>query len=354
MNDKGWLQNRNIQFWMLHIAGWVGWVILFALRGLTTLGGISLSVLVVDASAGVIVTLPLRYLYRAVWDRSLVTRIIAVISASYLVALIWQPIKNYAQFILDKNYLYEGATYHPFEGLIGYSYYLILCWSGLYFGIKYYQLLQEEREKNLKASTMAHEAQLRMLRYQLNPHFLFNTLNAISTLILSESNENAKNMVNRLSSFLRYSLDNDPLQMVDLAHEINTMQLYLNIEKVRFEERLQVEFFVNEQAEAALIPSLLLQPLIENSIKYAVAEQEDGGKIQIKAEVFAEELLLEVRDDGPGIEMENGKLPQFEGVGITNTRERLLELYGEDHSCIFAPAEPHGLKINIRIPYQTE
>jgi|TARA_Y100000310_G_scaffold283604_2_gene305712 signal transduction histidine kinase len=350
MNEKGWLQNRNNQFWLLHIAGWTGWVILFALRGVTTSSAIGMSILLVDAAAGVIVTFPLRYLYRAIWDKSLVARIVTVIGASYLIAVIWQPIKNYAQFALDEHV----TEFYPFNGLIGYSYYLILCWSGLYFGIKYYQMLQEEREKNLKASAMAHEAQLRMLRYQLNPHFLFNTLNAISTLILGENNETATSMVNRLSSFLRYSLDSDPLQKVELAQEINTMQLYLNIEKVRFEERLQVEFCVDDNAENALVPSLLLQPLIENAIKYAVADQEDGGKIKVTAQVFADELLLEICDSGPGIKMQDGELPAFKGVGITNTRERLQEIYANDHSCSFSTADPHGLHISIRIPYQTE
>jgi two-component system LytT family sensor kinase len=240
------------------------------------------------------------------------------------------------------------------SGIIGYSYFLFLCWSGMYFGLKFYRLLQEEKEKSIRAESQAHESQLRMLRYQLNPHFLFNTLNAISTLILDKDTELANAMVSKLSNFLRYSLDKDPMQKVDLEHEINTMNLYLEIEQVRFDERLQVIINIDDASRKALVPSLLLQPLVENSIKYAVANRVEGGKITITGKVFAGDLLLEIMDDGPGIPTENGKLPQFTGVGLTNTQERLQELYGAKHSCKIGAALPHGLKIEIRVPFETE
>ena len=252
--------------------------------------------------------------------------------------------------------LYEelGLVGYYSHEYLGLSFWIILAWSGLYFGLTLYHLLQEERAKNLSAQAMAHEAQLRMLRYQLNPHFLFNTLNAISTLILDTNTKTADAMVSKLSNFLRYSLDKDPLQKVDLEHEISTMKLYLEIEQVRFEERLSVEFNIDDAARKALIPSMLLQPLIENSIKYAVADSEEGGKIQINAEVFAGDLLIGVQDDGPGINMENGTLPEFRGVGINNIRERLEKLYGLTHSCQFTGVHPHGLKIDIRLPFEVE
>src|SRR5690606_18654596 len=134
-----------------------------------------------------------------------------------------------------------------------------------------YQLFQREKEKSLRSEALAHEAQLRMLRYQLNPHFLFNTLNAISTLTLIKSTDQANAMVTKLSKFLRYSLDHDPLDTVDLAHEMNCLNLYLDIEKVRFEERLNLDVNIADDTVRALVPSMLLQPLIENSIKHAIA-----------------------------------------------------------------------------------
>jgi LytS/YehU family sensor histidine kinase len=159
-------------------------------------------------------------------------------------------------------------------------------------------------------------------------------------------------MVRKLGNFLRYSLDNDPMEKVSLAHEIDTMKLYLEIEQVRFDERLEIEFEVEDEANRAMVPSLLLQPLVENSIKYAVAAAESGGKISISAKVFAGDLLLEVRDNGPGIPLEPGKEPELSGVGIANTRERLKELYGDAQSFKFKQALPHGLQIEIRIPFE--
>jgi LytS/YehU family sensor histidine kinase len=230
----------------------------------------------------------------------------------------------------------------------------MLVWSGLYFGVKYYLLLQEEKQRGLKMMSMAHEAQLKMLRYQLNPHFLFNTLNAISTLILDRETELANTMVTRLSRFLRYSLDNDPMQKVTVEEEIESLRLYLDIEKVRFDERLRLHFDIEQSAADAMMPSLLLQPLVENSIKYAIAQSIHGGSIAVEARVVDDDLVLTVADDGPGLDLRNGKAPKGGGVGITNTRERLREVYGAGQSLRLTSTEPHGLTITIRIPLEKQ
>ena len=343
---------------MLQVCGWSGWIALFALRGFQYSSFDkpydNVSLLLVDALAGILLTTGLRHVYRAVWDRSVAAKVVAIILASYIVACVWQPFKNYMQLVIffPEEKTFQG-WYWLFDGLIGYSYFLMLGWSALYFGIKYYQLLQIQIQKSIRAESMAHEAQLRMLRYQLNPHFLFNTLNAISTLILVKNTTGANEMVGKLSNFLRYSLDNDPMQKVSLEHEISTMKLYLEIEQVRFGDRLSVEFDVHEDARKALVPSLILQPLVENSLKYAIAESESGGKIAIRARLFAGDLLLEVEDNGPGMAADGAKHAGSGGVGITNTRERLQELYGSKHAYRFSSAVPHGLKVDIRIPLET-
>jgi LytS/YehU family sensor histidine kinase len=190
-----------------------------------------------------------------------------------------------------------------------------------------------------------------MLRYQLNPHFLFNTLNAISTLVLEQNTELANRMVTKLSSFLRYSLDNDPMQKITLEQELQALQLYLDIEKVRFEERLSLQVNIEDKAKDALIPSLLLQPLIENAIKYGIARAEGGGNLSISAKVFAGDLLIELSDDGPGCELVDGHIPEAKGVGLSNTRERLATIYGSQHSIKLSQTDPHGLTICIRIPF---
>lgn len=354
---EDFFQQKKYQFWGLQLLGWSGWVSLFFIRDVYWGQPFErIMLLLVDAAAGYALTTALRYFYHAIWDKPVTVRIVGILAGSYMVAAIWQPIKNYAQFFFydDFRAVEEYGNLAYFNGLIGYSYFLILGWSGLYFGLKFYRLLQEAQQRSIKAESMAHEAQLRMLRYQLNPHFLFNTLNAISTLILEKNTQVANEMVSKLSNFLRYSLDKDPMQKVDLDQEINTMKLYLDIEQVRFEDRLKVEINVTDDAAKALVPSLILQPLVENSIKYAIAAKIGGGTITIDAKKYAGDLVIEVTDDGPGLNIKPGEEPSFSGVGIVNTRERLSELYGSRHSCKFVPALPHGLKIEMRIPFETE
>jgi LytS/YehU family sensor histidine kinase len=192
-----------------------------------------------------------------------------------------------------------------------------------------------------------------MLRYQLNPHFLFNTLNAISTLILDGKNDTANQAVSRLSDFLRYTLDNDPMSRVTLGSELSAIDLYLEIEKVRFGDRLVIEKSIESKAQDALVPSLFLQPLIENAIKYAITPSEEGGTLRISARVQQKTLVLQLSDTGPGLG--NGNNGQkSSGVGLKNTRERLQQLYGDNQAFTLAPNEPSGLRITINIPYEVK
>jgi two-component system LytT family sensor kinase len=240
-----------------------------------------------------------------------------------------------------------------FHGILS-SFYVMLLWSGLYFGIKYYQMLQLESQKLLRISAMAHEAQLKMLRYQLNPHFLFNTLNAISTLIIDHDADRAELMVSRLSRFLRYSLDSDPMQRVELAQELAALELYLDIEQVRFGERLRLTVDVEQLAQRALIPSLLLQPIVENAIKHAIAPSESGGTIRIEAAVQGVDLRIGVIDDGPGLRASAPDAATRNGVGLLNTRLRLAELYPGAFSLTLRNVAPHGLEVGLRLPFETQ
>jgi hypothetical protein len=369
MDIRSLFREPSRLFWLLHVGGWTAW----------GLFGKYLYTVMLDAAPpnygvyvalitaiGIVITLPLRHLYRRLWESPPWLRALAFLGGSYIVAYAWLSAR---QFIFTRWFehdsemtawmhglgeaaeLYQKVSF--FEGQFS-SWFLVLVWSALYFAIKYYRVFQEIRESALKSAAMAHEAQLKMLRYQLNPHFLFNTLNAISTLILERETEGANRMVTRLSSFLRYSLDNDPMQKVTLRQEIEALKLYLDIEKVRFEERLRLALDIAPEAEGALIPSLLLQPLVENAIKYAIAQSETGGCLRIAARVFAGELLIELADDGPGVALVDGALSSARGVGLRNTRERLHELYGDRHSFRLSETVPHGLTVNIRIPCQKE
>jgi LytS/YehU family sensor histidine kinase len=165
-------------------------------------------------------------------------------------------------------------------------------------------------------------------------------------------------MVSRLSDFLRYSLYKDPINKVPLEQEIYAARLYLEIEKVRFSERLSIVIDVEPGTEKALVPSLILQPLIENAIKYAVAREVNGGEIAITTRKFGHDLLLEVADNGPGlpeiVDSSRTADNKGSGVGLVNTRERLAALYDNDFALVLTQNQPRGVKVNIRIPLQLE
>ena len=296
----------------------------------------------------------LRPIYKKFWGSSVKKLIFVVVFTCLLFSAIWSIFYNLAYMVVNSQGSHQPDNFLDYLLTATKVLYIYFCWSFLYIGIKFYRAMQNSSKRELKANALAHQAQLKMLRYQLNPHFLFNTLNAISTLILKKDNETANEMVARLSNFLRYSLDNDPLQKVTLDQEITTLKLYLCIEKVRFEDRLLLEFQVDDAASRALIPSLILQPLVENSIKYAVAKSETTGKISLNAKVFANELLIELKDDGPGVDLIDGDLPIGRGVGIANTKQRLEELYEENHSFTISNSKPTGLQVNIRLPFEVK
>lgn len=346
------VDNRQRFFWVLQIAGWIGYALVNYIGSkVFEMRDIYVFVILLNAYAGCLMTVPLRYLYRKVWNVKPWLLILVVFSASYFTGTLWSVIQKFNLWEIYRHGYRPSQWFYYFQQGLD-AVYIILCWSGLYFGIKYYQLLQSERQKALKATTMAHEAQLKMLRYQLNPHFLFNTLNAISTLILVKENKNANQMVAKLSDFLRYTLNTDPIKKVPLEQELYALMLYLEIEKVRFDERLSIVQNVSEQAKHALVPSLILQPLIENALKYAIAKMTDGGEITINAQVFAKELLLEVSDNGPGTKIIDGKLANAQGVGLANTQERLKTLYENNASFVLSDNSPTGLTINMRIPFE--
>jgi two-component system, LytTR family, sensor kinase len=351
------LKNRSALFWVLHVGGWTAYAVSQYLGTLLYdtkyehMKGY-MTVIVIAAVTGFLLSLELRFIYRRLWTRSPRVIIGVALLSCYVFALIWRVIINssYLRFTSD-SMEWEMHSALEFFGNAMSSTYLLLCWTGIYFGIKYYESLQQQREATLRAATLAQEAQLKMLRYQLNPHFLFNTLNAISTLILDNENRTANQTVMRLSEFLRYTLDQDPMKKVTLRQEIEAMNLYLTTERLRFGERLQLEFAIEERALEALVPSLLLQPLIENAVKYAVSPAERGGTIRIEGRARGSMLELAVADDGPGLN--TGAAPGAgRGVGLRNSRERLAVLYEERHRFATFDNKP-GLRIEIGLPLET-
>jgi len=352
LNWRVLLEDRNKMFWALQIAGWIGYAFVQYIGSLMQeMRSIYVLIILLGAYAGFLITVPLRYFYRKIWNLPPLLLLVIVLACSYAAAVLWALIDNATHWEIYK------FGYRPYNWLFYLQhsvakFYIMMSWSGLYFVIKYYQLLQDEKQKALQAVSMAHQSQLKMLRYQLNPHFLFNTLNAISTLILVSENKTANQMVSKLSDFLRFSLDNDPIKRITLAREIEASLLYLDIEKVRFAERLQVQVKVSPEAEKALVPSMILQPLIENSIKYAVAKLETEGVIIVQADVVEGQLAIAIRDNGPESYEASKHQKNSRGVGLKNTEERLRALYGKHYSFNLSANAPSGCVVELKIPWQ--
>jgi sensor histidine kinase YesM len=353
LSDKPFFADKNRAFWNLHSAGWGGATALYAVTVIAN--GQPLSFLVpvlISAVTGYSVTLILSVVYRYVIEKrpfvTWGTTLFAVMSATLLYAYIdtWvvQTIR-------------EGADQTPFAQLLLGALFkdglLIGAWSALYYAINYFVRAEEQADQMMRLEAQATSAQLTMLRYQLNPHFLFNTLNSISTLVLLKQTDQANAMLSRLSSFLRFTLINEAAAKVPLTQEIETLKLYLDIEKMRFEERLRTFFTIEPAVQDALVPSLLLQPLVENAIKYAVTPKEEGADISVVAQLVGQRVRITVSDTGPGLQPGQQDYSLSTGVGMANTRERLLQAYGDDQRFEHYVKAGGGFEVLLELPYQT-
>ncbi len=352
LGDQPFFSNKNRAFWNLHSAGWAGAVVLRAASGIAYGQPISFLIpILISAVTGYSITLVLSVVYRSVIDRRPLitwgTTLLSVILGTFIYAYI-------DVWVLQT--ISEGAADTPFiQLLVGALFIcasLIGSWSALYYAINYYVRAEEQADQMLQLEAAATSAQLTMLRYQLNPHFLFNTLNSISTLVLLKQTEQANAMLSRLSSFLRFTLINEAEAKVTLAQEVEMLKLYLDIEKMRFEERLRTEFTIDDDASRGLVPSLLLQPLVENAIKYAVTPQEDGADISIRAQVAGERLRIIVSDTGPGLQAAIPDPMTSTGVGMNNIRDRLAQAYGDDQRFDHYVRAGGGFEVVVELPYQ--
>ncbi|WP_413630068.1 sensor histidine kinase [Novosphingobium sp. KCTC 2891] len=216
-------------------------------------------------------------------------------------------------------------------------YFLLIAWAALYLALGNGEMARAAEQREGEYRRAAKSAELRSLRYQVNPHFLFNTLNSLSALVMVGRSEQAEKMIQTISSFYRHSLATDPTADVPLSDEIALQRHYLEIEAVRFPERLRTEFDVPEDLMSACVPGMILQPLVENSIKYAVSASTRPVTIRIAAREASGLLVLTVADDGPGKVGESGST----GIGLDNVRQRLAARFG-DRARVESAALPAG------------
>ncbi|MBJ6120169.1 sensor histidine kinase [Sphingomonas mollis] len=353
LNVRPFFEDKSRAFWTLQAVGWAGYLLLRSVSSISN--GFTLERIIpviVEAIVGYCVTLLLSACYG--YYRHLPRVAGALLSvATLVVAAILYATLNAFSFSLMKPGM-AGISLTLVAGSLFINSVSLAGWSALYFAINYYLIVENQIDEMRALELQASNAQLAMLRYQLNPHFLFNTLNSISTLVLLKQTERANAMLSRLSSFLRYTLANEPTAHVTVAQEVETLKLYLEIEKMRFEDRLRTEFDIDPRAERARLPSLLLQPLVENAIKYAVTPQEEGAEICVRVRLAGERVQIGVSDTGPGLHEARISPSLSTGVGLTNIRERLVQAYGPEQRFETRSAPAGGFSVEIEIPFQLE
>jgi two-component system LytT family sensor kinase len=229
---------------------------------------------------------------------------------------------------------------------------ILFLWCNLYFSVKHWQQSARERERVLRIEAEARDARLRALRYQLNPHFLFNSLNAVSTLVLAGKASAATRTLTQLAELLRAVLRSEALLETPLSEEIAFIRRYLAIEQIRLGDRLRVEVAIPEDTLDALVPSMLLQPLVENAVRHGVAPLIAGGTIRIQSSIHDARLHIRVANTGLPSAPRERPNPPIKGVGLSNTVQRLETLYAAEHKFDLQWPEAGGCEVRMELPYR--
>jgi two-component system LytT family sensor kinase len=346
------LKKKNRLFWILQTSGW-SLYFAFTLTIYWQRGNLTRSTFIectLAAILGFLITLSLRLFYKKIkiQDYSVLTLFLTAFLLSFLGANIMVWISVLLPF--------PGTSWEdPSAGLsLRFNLMMVISWiapligwSALYFGIKFWQEWMIQKEKTEKANALAQTAQLQMLRYRMNPHFLFNALNSIRALI-SENKLSAKRMVTELSEYLRYSLVSRNYKNVPLKDEIESIRHYFEIQKIRYEDKLGVLFDIDPAAEEYPIMSFLLHPLVENAVQYGMHTSPMPLKIRIKAELFEKNLHIEISNSGSWVEPSDQEESRPIGKGLDNLRQRLEDAYpGKHHFEIFEKEDSVYARLKI-------
>lgn len=253
-------------------------------------------------------------------------------------------------FSPEPLHLFEAFRAIQVTFVVYYHINVLTYWAilGVGYGRQYYRKFRDREIRAAQLEAQLTQAQLQALKMQLHPHFLFNTFNTISSLMHTNVDA-ADGVLARLGDLLRYSLHNVGVQEVTLREELDFLQRYLEIEQTRFEDRLRVKISVDPDVLDCMVPNLILQPLVENAVRYAVATRAGGGSIEIAAKKVLNQLRLSVLDDGPGLPP-GYDIGANEGIGLRTTRERLQQLYGDQQRLRLSNKSPRGLEVSILMP----
>lgn len=272
-----------------------------------------------------------------------------VVMATYYLGRMWGYSLFFEKKLAEEGFWQVALASFYGRNIIDMAYY----WGVIAFGYSF-EIYRKYKSEELKAAQLEArliETELKALRQQMHPHFLFNTMNTIAVLVREERNTEAVTLLSRLSSLLRMSLDNTGVPEITLQQELDFLGHYVEIQKVRFSDRLNVVIDIEPPALRARIPNLLLQPLVENAILHGVAPKSEPGCVRVTGRTVGDLLQLEVCDDGPGIPATRARAK--EGVGLANTRERLAKTYGAKASLTLQSEPGRGVSVKIQLPYRT-
>jgi two-component system, LytTR family, sensor kinase len=324
----------------------------FELRGRSVPLGTILGVNLLESFLWALATVAIFWLTRRFpLERGRMLRGIVVhLSAAVLLSLarvaVVVHLSRQVEWLPERNYTRQfWGAFHQYV-----LYYALLL--GIAHAVHYYGRYRERERAAERLAAGLTEARLQALKMQLQPHFLFNTLNAISALIPADAKP-ARRMVARLGDLLRIALEHEETQVVTLREELAFLEPYLEIEQARLEERLTVVMEIAPDALDAHVPHLMLQPLVENAVRHGIAPRIEPGRVEISASRGAADglLHLEIRDDGPGMERERGTRTR-KGVGLTNIQARLEQLYGGAHRFEVENCPEGGLAVRISLPFR--
>ncbi len=345
------------QFWSLQIGGWLGYMLVVFIAIIRpqfdspdfNLVGQIINLIVETLSGFCLSLLQWLFIQRVIHNTLKQTLIMSFSSAAVL-GLLYNIIKlGSYKVIVHSQQWNEAWNMLEFGGWLLFSLATMFVWTSIFFIMLYNSKLQREHEQLLRAQTLAKDAQLEMLRYQLNPHFMFNTMNAISTLILKEENDTASEMLDKLCDFFRHSLEATKQSNSSMKDELELLKLYLSIEKVRFGKRLKVNFDVDKDVMHCVMPNMLCQPIIENAVKYAVEPSKEGAEITFKAYKSDESLIIKIMDTGQVVKELHSK--GF-GIGLQNTRSRLDVMFNGECEVTLTPNQERGNTVTMTMPYE--
>ncbi len=329
--------NKNFLFWILNISGWLALYLLILflfyshkLNDYITVVGIAITYF-----TGFLFSIGLRLIYRKIGykKRSILLTALWITIICIISTHIWFIADALLSNVIVGSSAITSRTLLSIEGTIISRIPTLVAWSGFYYIINLWYEWDSEKQRAEKADLLAHKAQLQMLRYQLNPHFLFNSLNTIKALV-EEDRLKAKEVINELSEFLRYSLLSKNFSNVPLKNELEAIKHYFEIQKIRYEENLEVNFDIEPSAEEFPVLSFFIYPIVENAVKYGMRTSELPLKIWINARVLKDELEINIENTGKWIS-EKEKIMEIDkgtGTGIENVKARLDNAFSENFS----------------------